>query len=103
VNAGGKALRYTTILAGAAVAVYGVAGLLAAPEIRRPGAVATWLLGGVVLHDAVLAPAVFLLCWLAGRRTTPRVRRILAGTLLVAGAVTLVAAPILLHGRVAIR
>jgi hypothetical protein len=98
-----KALRFTTILAGAGVAVYGLVGMLTAPEIRRPGAVGAWLLGGVALHDAVLAPAVFALCWLAARRTTPRVRRILSAALLVAGATTLVAAPILLHGRVAIR
>ncbi|GAA1983228.1 hypothetical protein [Catenulispora subtropica] len=98
-----KALRYTTILAGTGVALYGVVGLLTAPEVRRPADVTAWLLGGVVLHDAVLAPVVFALCWLAARTTSPRVRRALAAALLVAGATTLVAAPILLHGRVAIR
>lgn len=98
-----KALRYATILAGTGIAVYGVVGLLTAPEIPRPANVAAWLLGGVVLHDVVLAPAVFVLCWLAARHTSPRMRRLLAAGLLVAGATTLVAAPILLHGRVAIR
>ncbi|NUP51038.1 MAG: hypothetical protein HOW97_27550 [Catenulispora sp.] len=98
-----KVLRWTTILGGAAVAVYGAFGLLTAPEIRQPRQVGYWLLGGVVLHDLVLAPVVFVLCWAATRRTTPRVRRILAAALLVAGATTLVAAPVLLHGRVATR
>ncbi|MBW8804163.1 MAG: hypothetical protein JF587_09955 [Catenulisporales bacterium] len=98
-----RVLRYSAILTGVAVLVYGVYGLLTAPEIPRLSGVAYWLLGGVALHDAVLAPAVFALCWLAARRTTPRVRAVLAAVLLVAGAVTLVAAPILLHGRVAIR
>ena len=98
-----RVLRYSTILAGAAVLLYGAAGLLTEPQIRQPGNVAVWLAGGVLLHDAVLAPAVFALCWLAARRSTPRVRRVLAVVLLVAGATMLVAVPALLHGRVAIR
>ena len=98
-----KALRYSAIAAGTAVTAYGVVGLLTEPQIRHPGLVATWLLGGVALHDAVLAPAVFLLCWWSARHTGPRARRVLAAVLLVAGAVLLLAAPVLLHGRVAIR
>jgi hypothetical protein len=98
-----RTLRYTAVLAGIGIALYGVAGLLTAPEIQRPQHVGYWLLGGVVLHDAVLAPVVFLLCWLAARHTTPRGRGLLAAVLLIAGALTLLAAPILLHGRVAIR
>src|SRR5206468_7966108 len=66
-----RVLRYSAILTGVAVLVYGVYGLLTAPEIPRLSGVAYWLLGGVALHDAVLAPAVFALCWLAARRTTP--------------------------------
>jgi hypothetical protein len=98
-----KALRYGAILAGAAMLLYGLVGLLTAPEIRHPGDVAAWLLGGVVVHDAVLAPVVFVLAWLAARRTSPRVRWILGAVLLTAGALALVAVPVLLHGRVAIR
>lgn len=98
-----KVLRYSAILTGVAILAYGVYGLLTAPQIPHLSGVAYWLLGGVAVHDAVLAPAVFAACWLAARRTTPRVRAVLAAVLLVAGATTLVAAPILFHGRVAIR
>jgi hypothetical protein len=63
-----------------------------------------------VVHDAVIAPVVFVLCWLAARatrsmsiQTKPRIRRALAAVLVVAGTATLVAMPILLHGRVAVR
>ena len=98
-----RVLRYSTILAGAALLLYGASGLLTEPAIRHPGNVAVWLAGGVLLHDAVLAPAVFVLCWLAARHTGPRGRRVLAAVLLVVGATALVAAPVLLHGRVAIR
>lgn len=98
-----RTLRYTAIAAGTSVAVYGVVGLLTAPQIRHPALVAAWLLGGVALHDAVLAPTVFLLCWAVSRRTVPGTRRMSAALLLVAGATLLVAAPILLHGRVAVK
>jgi hypothetical protein len=98
-----RVLRYSAILTGIAILVYGVDGLLTAPEIPHLSGVGYWLLGGVAVHDGLLAPAVFALCWLAARRTTPRVRTLLAAVLLVAGATTLVAAPILLHGRVATR
>lgn len=100
---GAAVLRGAAILAGAAIMLYGIHGLLTSPEIRHPGNVAAWLLGGVALHDAVLAPAVFGLAWLATRWTPPRVRWILGALLLTGGALLLVAAPILLHGRVAIR
>lgn len=98
-----RILRYSAISAGAAILLYGAAGLLTEPQIQHPGNVAAWLAGGVLLHDAVLAPVVFALCWLAARRTTPRIRWILASVLLIAGATALVAAPIVLHGRVATR
>ena len=98
-----KVLRWAAVLAGTGIAVYGAVGLLTAPEIQQPRKVGYWLLGGVLLHDVVLAPVVFVLCWAAARRTTPRIRGYLAAALLVAGATTLVAAPILLHGRVATR
>jgi hypothetical protein len=98
-----RVLRFTAILAGAAIMLYGIDGLLTSPQILHPENVARWMLGGVVLHDAVLAPVVFVLAWLATRWTPPRVRWILGALLLTGGALLLVAAPILLHGRVAIR
>jgi hypothetical protein len=93
------------ILIGTAVVLFGVVGLLTSTEIRQPLHVGEWLVGGVVLHDVVIAPFAFALCWLTARatRNRPRVRRALAAVLVVAGTATLVAMPILLHGRVAVR
>jgi hypothetical protein len=100
-----RTLRASTILVGAGVMVYGIQGLLTEKQIRQPVHVGEWLLGGVVLHDAVLAPVVFALCWFTTRltRNKPRTRRLLAAVLVIAGTATLVAAPILLHGKVATR
>ena len=98
-----RVLRWATVLAGAAMLLYGLHGLLTSPQILHPGNVLRWALTGVVVHDAVVAPAVFVLAWLVTRWTPPRVRWILGAVLHTAGALLLVAAPILLHGRVAIR
>ena len=100
-----RVLRTSMVLIGTAVLLFGVVGLLTSTEIAQPLYVGEWLVGGVALHDAVIAPFVFVLCWLAARvtKTRPRVRSVLAALLVVAGTATLVATPILLHGRVAIR
>lgn len=98
-----RVLRFFMVVAGAAMLLYGIDGLLTTQQIRHPDDVARWLLGGVVVHDAVVAPVVFVLAWLATRWTPPRVRWVLGAALLTVGALVLVAAPIILHGRVAIR
>jgi hypothetical protein len=98
-----RVLRPSLILVGAGILLFGVYGLLTAKEINQPLYVGEWLIGGVVLHDVVIAPLVFTMGWAAARTTTPRVRRALAAVLVVAGTTTLVAMPILLHGRVATR
>jgi hypothetical protein len=56
-----------------------------------------WLAIGVVLHDGVLVPLVLLvggLIWWVSRRLPASVGRIVIGGLLLAGVVSLVAAPV---------
>jgi hypothetical protein len=98
-----RVLRTTTVLAGAAILGYGAYGLLTAPEIADRQNVGEWLIGGVLLHDLVLAPFVFGLGWLATRFTGTKLRAGLAAALLITGTLVFVAAPLVLHGRVAIR
>ena len=80
---------------GVLVAAYGVFRLL---ELGWDNLVATvvWLAGGVVLHDAVLAPLVITVCALAVLVLPTRAgRAAAAGGLLVLGTVTLTAVPVL--------
>lgn len=54
-----------------------------------------WLVGGVVLHDAVLVPLVLLLAVTGASLLPPWLRAPVGGGLLVLGAVTLLAIPVL--------
>lgn len=80
---------------GFAAAAWGVV-MLSDDGTSRLVNVAVWLVGGVVLHDAVLAPAVVLL-GVAAARWLPRSRRsLVAVAFLVWATVTVAAANVLL-------
>ena len=66
-------------------------------HIGEPASIGRWLLGGVIGHDAILAPAVFLACALAGRLTGARLRRALALFLLAGGSLVIVGLPDILR------
>ena len=94
-----KILRPTMIFrlvlgaAGLAVLANGAYGLLTTPQTSPPEAVGQWLVGGLVLHDALLAPAVYLLGAIAFRFTSARWRGRLAALLLIGGSLTLISLP----------
>ncbi|MFF9158830.1 hypothetical protein ACF081_01105 [Streptomyces longwoodensis] len=91
-----NALRVTAAAAG--LALMGV-GLSLLTDVRDPTGALLWLGGAVVLHDALIAPLVLLvgLVLVRGGARGP-----VRGALLVAGALTAVALPVLLRpGRTA--
>ncbi|HEX4787018.1 MAG TPA: hypothetical protein VH372_01045 [Actinospica sp.] len=95
-----RILRFALGGLGAAVFGYGVVGLLTEPAIRDPGAVGEWLVVGLLVHDAVLAPLVFAACAIAYRFTGPRRRGRLAALLLAGGSLVLISVPALdRHGK----
>lgn len=88
------ALRVALGAVGLAAATYGLMMLDdRGPENLR--AVVTWLVAGVILHDAVLAPLTILVCPVGARVLPGRFRAPVAGGLLVVGSVTLLAVPVL--------
>lgn len=87
------ATRVCLGLVGAAVSVYGVF-LLLDLGLDNLQATATWLVAGVVLHDAVLAPLTILVC-IAGSLLVGRWRAAFAAGLLILGTITLTAIPVL--------
>lgn len=88
------ALRVALGAVGLAATTYGLMMLDdRGPENLR--AVVTWLVAGVILHDAVLAPLTILVCVVGARVLPGRFRAPVAGGLLVVGSVTLLAVPVL--------
>jgi len=83
-------------IAGAALA-YGLYELVAAsPRSTRPVVALEWLVGVLVVHDALLAPFVVLVGWALTRLLPSRVRRAVAVALFVGGCLGLVALAVLL-------
>ncbi len=87
-------IRVATFGAGLAAATYGVL-LLIERGLANLVATLTWLVGGVLLHDAVLAPATIALAWVALRLVrSDRLAPWVVGLVLLAP-LTLLAVPVL--------
>ncbi|MFE1172250.1 hypothetical protein [Streptomyces sp. NPDC058773] len=86
-----KALR--VVVGAAGVALMGV-GVSLVTDVRDPLDVLVWLGGAVLLHDVLIAPFVLLVGWALVRGWA---RGPVRGALLVAGALTTVAVPVLLR------
>jgi hypothetical protein len=91
-----RRVRAALMLTGALVAGWG--GWLLWPQLTGGGlpnavSVAGWLLGGPLLHDALLAPAVGLLGIAVAIAVPPRWRTPVAAGLVISGVLVLVALP----------
>lgn len=86
--------RALLVAAGVAASAYGMVLLLDRPT-GDVVETALWLVAGVLVHDAVIAPLV-IVAGVAGARWLPdRLRPPLAFVLVVLGSVTLMAVPVL--------
>ncbi|HEU5353371.1 MAG TPA: hypothetical protein VFU65_02880 [Actinocrinis sp.] len=75
------------------VASIGLRALLRGHPFAANAPVGRWLIGGVLAHDAVIAPTVFLLGAVTVRLAGPRTRQALAAILLIGGSVLIVGLP----------
>jgi hypothetical protein len=87
-------IRVATLGAGLLAAAYG-ALLLLERGVSNLTATLTWLVGGVVLHDAVLAPVTLAVAWMALRLVRPGRLAPWAVALVLLGPLTLLAVPVL--------
>ncbi len=89
-----RAVRAAVGLAGVGLGVVGALKLLdlGGENLRAAG---TWFVGGVILHDAVLAPATLLLWFLAVRVLGRKPPGALIVGAVVLASVTLIAVPVL--------
>lgn len=89
------AARVAFIAAGTLLATYGGWLLVSRQDLDQIAGAVVWLVGGVLLHDAVLAPLTILLAALAARWLPDEVRRPAAVAMIVVGPLTLLAVPVL--------
>jgi hypothetical protein len=90
-----RTLRVILLVAGVAAAGYGTGLLLEYPSADLV-AVLGWLVGGVLAHDAVIAPLVIAASFLGTRLLPEWARGPMAAGLVILGTVTLTAVPVLL-------
>lgn len=89
-----RALRVALGAAGAAVAAYGLLRLVQLPLEQVP-AILLWVVGGVAVHDGLIAPLVVAAGVLLTARSPVWLRTPLLRALVVLGPLTLVAVPVL--------
>lgn len=98
-----KNVRIAVLLLGLALLAVGGIVLLQEVNPKRYLGILTWFLGALIIHDAIIAPAVFLVT-LVGRRmqrrVPPGILAIVYGALVVAGIVTMLVVPEILKKRI---
>ncbi len=86
-----RRIFYPLLAVGAACVIWGLHALQSRHVPLRD--FGTWFIGGLVLHDAVLAPALVIGGWLVVRRVSDPWRRAVQVAAIVGGAVLLFGIP----------
>jgi hypothetical protein len=86
-------LFWALAVVGWAVIAIGVAGLLRNGARTQPPALARWLVGSAVVHDALIAPVVFGVGLLLARFAPARIRPFLQAGLVITGMLALATFP----------
>jgi sugar phosphate permease len=90
-----KARRIGLATAGLMLTLFGVFRLLTEIPARSLILLGIWLLSALILHDAVVAPAIVGVGWILRRTTPDRERGYLQSALIMIALVTVVAAPMI--------
>jgi hypothetical protein len=80
---------------GWAVMVFGIVGTIVNENRTAPAEMAAWILGMALIHDLVLAPAVFAAGIAIRRSVSPRLRAGLQGALIATGVLVIYSFPLL--------
>jgi len=85
------------LVAGILLAVFGAFRLLTTVPIGALAVLALWMIGAVIIHDGIIAPAT--VGWLLGKVSPPRARRYVQTFLISGGLVTIIAIPLILRRK----
>ena len=69
---------------------YGIVRILTDAKDTKPVSLVKWLIGALLVHDALIAPVVIGVGWLLARYVPPRARRYLQAGLVCGGLVSAV-------------
>jgi hypothetical protein len=67
---------------------YGVVRIFTDAKDTKPLAMLKWLIGSLLVHDVIIAPAVIGIGWLLGRYLAPRPRKYVQAALITGGLVS---------------
>ena len=87
-------LFWLSAAAGWAVIGYGLRGLLHHRVDTRPSNLATFLAGGALIHDLIVAPMLIIVGVVIGRYVPGRVRAVVQAALIVSGGLALFSYPL---------
>ena len=90
----GGRLFWVSAVAGWAVIAYGLRGLLQHHVDTRPGNLATFVVGGALLHDLLFAPAILLVGVFVARTAPARGRAVIQAALVISGCLALFSYPL---------
>lgn len=85
---GSKAFRLSLGAIGACGIAYGIARILTDSKDTKPLALLKWLIGSLLLHDAIIAPVVIGIGWLLARYVPDRARSFVQGGLVTGGLIS---------------
>jgi heme A synthase len=89
---GERAFRFGLGALGVAGIVYGIVRILGDSAATHPQRLALWLIGALLVHDAIIAPAVLGGNLVLSRLIPPRVRPFVQGGLIAGGLVAVIGA-----------
>jgi hypothetical protein len=97
-----RAWRSIFAAAGLVVLGVGLAGMVRHADQTRPGEWVKYLVGGLVAHDAAVAPATIAVSWLLVRLVPESARATVTAGLFISASLALVAIPVVGgYGRLA--
>lgn len=83
------------LIAGGGVLTFGFIGLMTNSAQTRPGNMVKWVVGGLIAHDAIVAPAVVAISFLLARLLPAAVRGGIQATLAVCAVLVVMSYPVL--------
>ncbi len=83
-----RALRVGLGVIGVGGILYGITRILTDSKDTKPLALVKWLIGALLLHDVLIAPAVIGIGWLLARFVPDRARAFVQGGLVTGGLIS---------------